>query len=66
MRIVLGDGHLTTFPPTLPILTESEGHKPARFDKALEISTGDGAVEEIDENMLLEAMPDLVRFLPHE
>ena len=66
MRIVLGDGHLTTFPPALPILIESEGYKPANFDRVLEISTKDGVAEEIDENMLLEAMPDFVPFLPRE
>ncbi|MGH6875832.1 MAG: DNA polymerase, partial [Rhizomicrobium sp.] len=66
MRIVLGDGHLTTFPYNLPILTESEGYKPADFDKLLEISTEHGAAEKIDENMLLEAMPDFAPFLPHE
>ena len=66
MRVVLGDGNLTTFPPALPILTESEGYKPADFDKLLEISTEHGPTEEIDENMLLEAMPDFTPFLPHE
>jgi hypothetical protein len=48
------------------MLAESEGYKPADFDRVLEISTEDGAVEEIDENTLLEAMPDFIPFLPRE
>ena len=60
------EGYLTTFPPTVPILSESEGNQPADFDKLLEISTEDGAAETIDENTLLEAMPDFTPFLPHE
>jgi hypothetical protein len=66
MRIILGDGDLTTFPPALSILTESEGYKPADFDKLLEISGESGTTEEIDENTLLEAMPDFIPFLPRE
>jgi hypothetical protein len=66
MRIDLCDGHLTTFPIALSMLAESEGYKPADFDRVLEISTEDGAAEEIDENTLLEAMPDFIPFLPRE
>jgi len=67
MRVILSDqGYLVTFPPALSILTESEGYKEADFDKLIEISTRDDATEEIDENMLLEAMPDFTPFLPHE
>lgn len=66
MRIDLGDGHLITFPCALPISAESEGYQPADFDRALEISTADSAGEQIDENTLLEAMPDFTPFLPHE
>ena len=39
MRVVLGEGYLTTFPIALSILAESEGYKPADFDRVLEIST---------------------------
>jgi DNA polymerase type B, organellar and viral len=66
MRIDLCDGHLTTFPVALSMLAESEGYKPADFDRVLEISTEDGVAEEIDENTLLEATPDLIPFLPRE
>jgi hypothetical protein len=66
MRIALGDGNLTTFPHNLSILAESEGYKSADFDRLVEISRESGAAEKIDENMLLEAMPDFTPFLPHE
>jgi hypothetical protein len=66
MHILVDRGYLTTFPLDLPILTESEGYKPADFDKLIEISGETGAPEEIDEKMLLEAMPDFTPFLPHE
>jgi hypothetical protein len=65
MRIILGDGYIVTFPPALSILAEREGYEPADFDK-LAISAENGVTEEIDENMLLEAMPDFTPFLPHE
>ena len=65
MRVVLSDdGHLVTFPPSLSTLAESEGYKPADFDRLIEISVEGGATDEIDENMLLEAMPDFIEFLP--
>ena len=66
MRIVLGDSHVVTSPPALSILAESEGYKPADFDRLIEISGESVVIEEIDENMLLEAMPDFIPFLPHE
>jgi hypothetical protein len=66
MRIAVGDGYLTTFPRTLSILAESEGYKPADFDRLVEISGESGVREEIDENTLLEAMPDFTPFLPRE
>jgi hypothetical protein len=65
-RTVLGDHYLTTFPLTLSILAESEGYERPDFDRLFEISTEHGATEEIDENTLLEAMPDHLEFLPHE
>jgi hypothetical protein len=68
MRIDVSDeGYITTYPPTLPsILIESEGYKPADFDRLIEILRKDGSTEQIDENELLEAMPDFVQFLPRE
>jgi hypothetical protein len=45
---------------------ESEGYKPAEFDRLVAISGESGVVEEIDENTWLEAMPDQMPFLPHE
>jgi hypothetical protein len=66
MRVVLGEDHLTTFPITLSILAESEGYEPADFDRLVKISGESGVVDQIDENMLLEAMPDFIPFLPRE
>jgi hypothetical protein len=67
MRIAVCDeGYVTTFPRENSIFAESEGHEPADFDKLIEVSWDDGSKEEIDENMLLEAMPDTIRFLPDE
>ena len=66
MRITLGDGYITSYPPLIPMLAESEGYKPADFDRLVKISGEDGQVETIDENTLLEAMPDFVPFLPRE
>jgi hypothetical protein len=67
MRIDVSDsGCVATFPRAISIFAESEGYKPADFDKLIEISGEGDAKEEIDENMLLEAMPDFMRFLPHE
>jgi hypothetical protein len=65
-RITLGDGYITTYPRVLSSpLQESEGYKPADFDRLVEIAGADGSAEIIDENMLLEAMPDHLQFLPH-
>jgi hypothetical protein len=56
-----------TFPPALhSIFEESEGYKPANFDRPIEISGESGNKMEIDENMLLEAMPDFIPFMPRE
>jgi hypothetical protein len=43
MRVVLGEGFLTTFPIALSVLAESEGYKEADFDKLIEISGESGA-----------------------
>jgi hypothetical protein len=67
MRIEVSDeGCLKTFPLALSILAESEGYKPADFDRLIEISGESGGTVVIDENMLLEAMPDFIPFLPRE
>ncbi len=66
-RITVSDeGHVVTFPPALSIFAESEGYRPAEFDRLIEISGESGSTIEIDENMLLEAMPDFIPFLPRE
>jgi hypothetical protein len=66
MRVILGDDYLVTFPPALSILAESEGYRPADFDRLIEISGESGVIEEIEENTWLEAMPDFTPFLPRE
>lgn len=64
-RIALGDGCVITYPIALgSALTESEGYKPADFDRLVAISGESCAIEEIDENTWLEAMPDHMPFLP--
>jgi hypothetical protein len=67
-RISVNDeGYLMTFPRTNSMFAESEGYEPADFDKLfIEVSWGNGVKERIDENTLLEAMPDFIPFLPHE
>jgi hypothetical protein len=67
MRIAISDeGYIRTFPRKNSIFAESEGYEPADFDRLVEISGESGGAEEIDENMLLEAMPDFIPFLPRE
>jgi hypothetical protein len=67
MRISVGDeGYIATFPRVQSIFAESEGYEPADFDRLIEISGESGSAVEIDENMMLEAMPDYTPFLPHE
>jgi hypothetical protein len=67
MRIAVSDdGFVRTFPLKNSIFAESEGYEPADFDRLIEISGESGAAVEIDENMLLEAMPDFMPFLPRE
>jgi hypothetical protein len=66
-RIGVSDGgDIVTFPRVQSIFEESEGYTPADFDKLIEVSGESGSSMEIDENMLLEAMPDYIPFLPHE
>jgi hypothetical protein len=67
MRIAVSDdGFVRTFPLKNSIFAESEGYEPADFDRLIEISGESGSAEEIDENMLLEGMPDFIPFLPRE
>jgi hypothetical protein len=67
MRITASDeGYVRTFPRKNSIFAESEGYESADFDRLIEILGESGATEVIDENMLLEAMPDFIPFLPKE
>jgi hypothetical protein len=67
MRITVSDeGYVATYPRVLSISAESEGYKPAEFDRKIEIVEEGGRTTPIDENMLLEAMPDFVPFLPRK
>lgn len=59
------DDCMATFPIKQSPFDESEYYQPTDFDKLLQISADNGEFE-IDENMLLEAMPDYTPFLPHE
>lgn len=63
---VCDDGYIVTFPREQPIFAESEGKSPADFDKRIKIADEKGGTEEIDEDMLLEAMQDFIPFLPQE
>jgi hypothetical protein len=49
-----------------PISGLGTGYMPADFDRSIEISGKNGGTVEIDEDMLLEAMPDFMPFLPRE
>ena len=64
--IVCNEGHIRTFPRVQPVYAESVGKSPADFDRHIEISDENGGVVEIDEDMLMEAMPDFIPFLPEE
>jgi hypothetical protein len=66
MRIEVSDGYVRTFPLKNSILAESEGYEPADFDRLIEILGDSGGAVEIDENTLLEGMPDFIPFLPRE
>lgn len=66
MRVDIGDGHLVTYPYAGNPFAESEAYQPANFDRAITISRDDGNIVQIDENDLLEGMPDFTPFLPHE
>jgi hypothetical protein len=62
----VSEGYLSTYAPASSILAESEGYKPAEFGRRIEISGESGSRLEFDENVLLEAMPDFVPFLPQK
>jgi hypothetical protein len=67
MRITVSDeGYAHTFPRKNSIFAESEGYEPADFDRRIDISGDSGSTVEINENMLLEAMPVFIPFLPRE
>jgi hypothetical protein len=68
MQVTVSDeGYLVTFPPALPsMFDESEGYAPAEFDRLIDFSGENGGTIPVDENMLLEAMPDFTQFLPRE
>ena len=63
---VCDEGYIVTFPRVQLISAESEGKPPADFDRRIEILDENGGAEEIDEDMLLEAMRDFIPFLPRE
>jgi hypothetical protein len=67
MRVRLDGFCLVTIPISLSSpYEESEGYKPADFDRLIEIA-GDGReFETIDESTLFEAQPDFVQWLPRE
>jgi hypothetical protein len=67
MRIAVSDeGYIRTFPRKNSIFAESEAYEPADFDRLVEITGENGGAVEIDENILLEGMPDFIPFLPRE
>ena len=47
-------------------LDESEGYLPVDFDRPAEIIDENGRTVTIDKDVLFEAMPDHVQWLPHE
>jgi hypothetical protein len=63
---VCNEGYIVTVPRVQPVLAESEGKPPADFDRRIEILDEHGGAVEIDEDMLLEAMPDFIQFLPRD
>jgi hypothetical protein len=66
-RVEIGDGHFATYPVWLPsAFMESDGHPPVDFDSLYTTTDDSGAIFEVDENTVLEAMPDYLPDLPHE
>ena len=67
MRVVVNDdGSLTTSPRVGSLFAESEGYKPADFDKLITVINDSGELELMGEDVWLEGMPDHIDFLPHE
>jgi hypothetical protein len=67
MRVVVNDdGNVTTFPRVGSLFEESEGYKPADFDRLISVVNDSGGLEVIGEDVWLEGMPDHIDFLPHE
>ena len=62
----VGSDSLLTMPISQSKLDESEGYLPVDFDRPAEIIGEDGRTVTIDEDMLFEAMPDHVQWLPNE
>jgi hypothetical protein len=62
-----GSDSLTTMPLSQSKFDESQGYEPANFDWSVEIADDEGRSVMIDDDdLLFEAMPDHVSFLPHE
>jgi hypothetical protein len=62
-----GKTSLLTMPISQSKLDESQGYEPIDFDRPIEIIGEDGRTETIDdEDLLFEAMPDHVQWLPRE
>lgn len=67
VRIAVDASSIAAYPITLPSpLMECEGYEPVDFDSRFTVSDESGVISEVDEDMLLEAMPDYLPFLPHE
>jgi hypothetical protein len=47
-------------------MAKSVGYKPADFNRIVQIAGTEGTIEDIDENMLFEGLPDYLSILPHE
>ena len=62
----VGSDSLLTMPISQSKLDESEGYLPVDFDRPAEIIDENGRTVTIDEDVLFEAMPDHVQWLPHE
>jgi hypothetical protein len=61
------DGNsIRTMPISQSKLDESEGYEPIDFDRPAEIVDAKGRTVTIAEDVLFEAMPDHVQWLPHE
>jgi len=64
--VQLAGDSILTMPISQSKLDESEGYLPVDFDRPAEIIDENGRTVTIDADMLFEAMPDHVQWLPHE